>query len=164
MPAERLTADRLRHVLSYDPETGRFTWSVRASGVRFGHQAGSIATNGYVYVKVDGQKYCAHRLAWLYVHGEWPNDEIDHINGTRADNRIANLRDVPRSVNNQNRLHLRSDNTSGFAGVSRTAEGRWRARACVGGQEVRLGHFDTPEAANEACVNAKRRLYAGFTA
>ena len=85
-----LTAERLREVLDYDPDTGVFTRKVRtASSVKVGDVAGSLNGKGYIRIRVDGRLYFAHRLAWLYVHGEWPVDQVDHINGIKNDNRIV---------------------------------------------------------------------------
>jgi hypothetical protein len=89
----KLTAERLRERLRYDAETGAFTRRVGSSNARAGDMAGSVHSTGYVRISIDGGKYTAHHLAWLYVHGVWPSDQIEHINGKRSDNRIANLRE-----------------------------------------------------------------------
>jgi hypothetical protein len=116
MAGNDLTAERLRELLHYDPETGVFTWlprqremfrearhhaiwNTRYSGKRAGHAGAAL---GYETISVIDRAYFSHRLAWLYVHGAWPLCEIDHINGVRTDNRIVNLRDVARGVNQQN--------------------------------------------------------------
>jgi HNH endonuclease len=89
----KLTAERLRERLHYDAETGVFTRRVGSSNARAGDVAGSVHSTGYVRISIDGGKYTAHCLAWFYVHGVWPSDQIDHINRNRSDNRIANLRE-----------------------------------------------------------------------
>ena len=90
---DKLTAERLRERLHYDAGTGVFTRRVGSGHARTGEMAGSVHSTGYVRISIDGGKYTAHCLAWLYVHGVWPPDQIDHINGNRSDNRIANLRE-----------------------------------------------------------------------
>jgi hypothetical protein len=89
----KLTAEQLREQLHYDAETGVFTRRVGSSNARAGDMAGSIHSTGYVRIGIDGGKYTAHHLVWLYVHCVWPSDQIEHINRKRSDNRIANLRE-----------------------------------------------------------------------
>ncbi len=113
-----LTADRLRTLLSYNPETGVFTRNIRTSNrINVGDVAGSATEGGYWAIKIDGKSIKSHRLAWLYTYGCWPTNEIDHINGDPADNRIENLRDVSHEHNTQNTRRPRIDNASGFLGV-----------------------------------------------
>ena len=165
MATANLTAARLREVLSYDSETGEFRWIRGRRGVGIGSLAGCVSGAGYVYISVDCKKYLAHRLAWFYTHGVWPSNDIDHINWIRTDNRLANLRDVERHVNNENRKRVRGANkSSGLAGVSWHIHSRkWRARITQQGVEHRVELFDTPEEASAAYVAAKRRLHAGCT-
>ena len=115
MATRTLTQDRLKELLHYDPETGVFTRRVSAGGKKAGSIAGADHNMGYRQISIGGKLYLAHRLAWLYVHGEWPGVCIDHINQVKNDNRIANLRDVPWGVNQENRT--RKANKSGIAGV-----------------------------------------------
>jgi hypothetical protein len=83
----------LKQILDYDQNTGVFRWATRkCQRKRAGEIAGSVSNKGYVMIGIDYKKYSAHRLAWLYVHGDWPAGEIDHINRDRTDNRISNLR------------------------------------------------------------------------
>lgn len=103
---------RLQELLEYAPETGAFRWRVNRTSVRAGTVAGRLDSKGYRQISVDGQRYAAHRLAWLYVNGEWPMHEVDHVNGIRDDNRIANLRDVARIINMRNKRRYR--NASGL--------------------------------------------------
>jgi len=89
-----LTQSQLKEILTYNPDTGIFTWLVASNGrIRVGDIAGTT-DNGYVRIMIERTKYRAHRLAWLYVHGESPKEQIDHINHIRDDNRINNLRCV----------------------------------------------------------------------
>jgi hypothetical protein len=161
-----LTAHRLRELLVYDGETGVFAWRAsRGAGANVGAVAGTLH-QGYRKIRVDGVKHFAHRLAWLHVHGEWPAGEIDHVNGDKLDNRIANLRDVTRSTNKQNMREARADSASGFLGVlfRKTAKRNpYAASIMVEGRRKHLGQFPTPDAAHAVYVNAKRQLHAGCT-
>jgi hypothetical protein len=159
-----ITAQTLRGLLDYDPDTGIFRWLVSRSGIQMGAVAGtgSVSDCGYIRIKVNGTKFRAHRLAWLYTHGTWPDHQIDHINGNRADNRIANLRDVSQSTNMQNQTRPQKSNTSGFLGVSwHIGKKRWDARISVNERSQHLGSFDTAEEAHAAYLAAKLRLHPG---
>lgn len=145
-----LTAERLRELVKYDPETGHIYWLGSVGKARAGQQAGTVNTHGYRRVGIDGRLYAAHRLAWLITYGEWPDGEIDHINGSRDDNRIANLRQVDTRGNARNR-GLRSDNSKGVPGVYfNRNQGNWYAQSCHGGKNKHLGTFPTFDEAVEA--------------
>lgn len=154
------TIERVRELLSYNPETGIVSWKV-ARGGRVGDPAGTNY-HGYTKIFIDGRRYYAHRVAWLLHYGEWPKADIDHINGRRSDNRIANLRDVPRSINMQNQRSASASCKSGFLGVVSRGNG-WIAQISLGGKTRKLGTFDTPEAAHSEYLSAKRQLHAGCT-
>lgn len=156
-----LTADRLREVLSYDATTGLFQWE-KPPKVHPGlkaYVAGGISS-GYVAIKIDGRKHKAHRLAWLYVHGEWPAGDIDHINGCPLDNRLINLRIATNPQNQANRRRDRGKTTP--KGVRKIKSGRYQARITVGKQQMVLGTFDTAEKAQDAYMRASRRHYREF--
>jgi hypothetical protein len=159
-----LTAERLRELLHYDTETGIFTWIVSTSvRVQVGDIAGCKNNEGYLQIKIDKRNHRAHRLAWLHTFGSWPTGQIDHINGQRSDNRIANLRSVTHSVNQQNRKFAqRSNKSTGLMGVSRYGNG-FRARIKLDGKSRNIGTFDTPELANAAYLSAKRDIHPGCT-
>lgn len=160
---EGVSVDDVRRYFNYNPETGLITWRVRPSRNRqIGSVAGTLHPDGYRILRLHYKPLMAHRVAWALHHGQWPENEIDHINGIRGDNRICNLRDVVREVNTQNLRHARSDNACGMLGVGRHS-GRWRARLTVSGKLRSLGLFDTAEAAHAAYVKAKRELHAGNT-
>lgn len=147
-----LTVERLRELLEYNSETGVFTWVV---GQCQGKRAGSQDQRGYKTVLIDGKRYYIHRLAWLYMTGDWPKKQIDHINRDKSDQRFANLRDVAKSRNMLN-SGLRADNRSGFRGVSFHAQrGRWGAQF----QHKHLGLYDTPEEAAAAYRQAAQKLH-----
>lgn len=153
----RITQSRLKEVLSYDHETGLFHWVNPHRGrCKVGDIAGN-KTRGYIVICVDRERILAHRLAWFYVHGEWPN-EIDHINGIRDDNRIANLRNTTASENAQNRCI--GSGVSRLIGASwDTAERKWRATIKTAGRKKHLGYFDTQECAHSAYLAAKNKVH-----
>jgi hypothetical protein len=167
MAKNALTAERLRELLDYDPETGVFTWKVRTGcRVRIGQQAGSLRVDGYVFIGLDGGKHLAHRLAWLHVHGEWPPVEIDHVSGVKSQNQLSNLRLATRSQNQRNVGRI-STNTSGFKGV--TLDGKagprkpWLAQIKFGRRSVYLGNYATPEGAHAAYCEAAREHHGEFS-
>lgn len=149
--------------LSYSPDTGAFVWAKSpAMPVKVGQAAGTLDGRGYLQIKYRGRPILAHRLAWFYVHKEWPAFDIDHINLDRTDNRIANLRIANRSQNVCNRP-LRSNNRSGLKGVYwHKRKKRWHADIRVDGKKTCLGYFDTPEAAHSAYRAAAVRLHGEF--
>jgi len=154
-----LTQAKLKELLKYDPDTGNFTWvSSPANCIKVGDEAGSKDVYGYHKVAIQRKTYKAHRLAWLYMHGELPNQPMDHINGDRADNRIENLRVVTPKENQQNQKKFVS-NTSGATGVHwHVRHKRWQARIFVNGKRVHLGAFDDVNLAIEA-RKAADKLY-----
>lgn len=148
-------------VLSYDPDTGLFTRKIGWHRFSAGSIAGALHPNGYVYISINGTRTGAHRLAWLYVEGTLPDCSIDHLNGVRSDNRIANLREASVTLNAENQRRPHSNNKSGFLGVSRNTQGSWSARIRVKGKLIQIGSFPDPEAAHSAYLNAKRLLHEG---
>lgn len=151
-----LTAARLRELLHYDPETGVFTRLTRsAQKVKVGEVAGGLDCEGYLKLSVDGRRYQAHRLAWLYVHGIWPERGIDHRNGQRSDNRMENLRAATQGENLQNRS-LQSIGVSGRLGVGWDAKRcKWVASIKKGGKSRFLGRYDSVDKASAAYLAAK---------
>lgn len=140
----------LHKYLRYDKSTGIFFWKVN-SGARTvsGKMAGTIV-DGYVRISVKRKQFKAHRIAWLFSYGEWPINEVDHINSIRNDNRIENLR-LARKEDNQRNVGIRRTNTSGYRGVCFHKESkRWRAQCWVNGKRNQLGSFDTAELASNA--------------
>lgn len=153
-----LTADRLRDLLHYDPDTGLFIWRQSAARrIKVGSPAGTVSRKGYVKIQIDRKVYSAHRLAWLYIHGRWPEHSIDHINRVRSDNRAVNLRDATDSQNARN-CGIRKTNTSGYKGVSYWRKSKkWAAQIYLQGKNTLLGLFDTPEMAAEAYASAAKK-------
>jgi len=162
---DTLTADYLRKILHYAPDTGLFTWRVSPRrNISCGQLAGSFNSDGYLQISIHNRSYKAHRLAWLYTFDRWPICEIDHINGDKSDNRIENLRDVSRNENQHNTRRARAHNASGFLGVGLHKQtGKWRARIRVNKNLTHIGLFNTPEEAHQAYIVAKRKLHAACT-
>ena len=163
MKCTDLTVETLRTLLDYEPETGIFRWRVQPSrSVKAGAVAGSVNSLGYILIRVNGTNFAAHRLAWLYTHRVMPTHDIDHINGDKRDNRIANLRDVSQSMNQQNQTRPQKRGTSGYRGVSwHKRAKRWWARIKINGRNKHLGYFSNPEDANAAYLAAKLRFHPG---
>ena len=153
-----ITPERAREALAYDPETGIVTWAIRTSNrVKIGDAAGT-PDRGYLNIGLDGESYRAHNLIWLYVTGEWPEHEIDHINGVKDDNRWVNLRDRSHTINMRNIVAPLRSGSSGFRGVSKYRK-RWRAQIKTNNKNKHLGTFDTPEEASAAYWAAKAELH-----
>lgn len=136
-----ITQQRLKEVLSYNSSTGEFVWlfDCVANKVK-GKVAGSIKTGGYRQIRIEGQRYAAHRLAWLYVHGKFPPDEIDHINGMTDDNRIDNIRAVSHTENAKNR-RMYKNNKSGIMGVAWAGKAKkWWSQIRLSGKTKSLGY------------------------
>ncbi len=152
-----LTVEELRRRLHYDPQSGVFTWQESGRAGWVGRKAGCMSDWGYLIIRIDGKGISAHRLAWLYMHGTWPEHQIDHINRDKLDNRIGNLRDVAQAINQHNRASARADNKSGRLGVSfQRRAGKWIAQIQANNKRHFLGYHATPEAAQEAYRAAKR--------
>lgn len=157
-----LPIDMLRRMLRYEPETGKIFWLVSRKGhVRAGMEAGSRHGKGYVSIGIAGYQYLAHRIAWSFVHGDpGPAAQIDHINGVRDDNRIANLRAATHAENSQN-SKPRTHNLCGIKGV-RKIRNKWHARIKVEKKEIWLGSFDTAEEAKAAYGEAASKHFGNF--
>lgn len=147
----RITHDRLKSLLTYDPGTGVF--------MRTGKRSGCAHHTGYRYVGIDGKRIIEHRLAWFYVYGVWPTADLDHINRNRADNRIANLREADRATNCQNQP-IRRSNRSGVTGVYfHKVSGKWAASINVNKRQIHLGVYNTMEEAAAVRKEAELTYY-----
>lgn len=157
---------RIKSLLSYNPENGLFIWLKKPN--KFNHmEIGDVAgtthkKHGYVVIGCDKKYYKAHRLAWFFTYGVWPEIDIDHINSVKHDNRLANLRLATREQNCQNERKARSNNKTGLLGVH-YKDGWYRARLHVNGKEKYLGQFKTSKEAYECYLKAKRQHHPFFT-
>jgi hypothetical protein len=146
--------------LRYDPTTGIFVWSKSpARVIKAGTVAGRLGRDGYIAIQIKGRLYFAHRLAWLYVNGVWPKNQIDHINGNRSDNRIENLREATRKQNGENRRVV-STTRSGKTGVTWNERyGVWYARIMHNKKPIHLGAFKNLDAAIAVRVAAEQSMF-----
>jgi hypothetical protein len=155
-----ITQKRLQEVLSYNPETGVFTNLIKRGCVKKGAVAGTKHSKGYIQIKIDCKFYLAHRLVWLYVYGNFPENELDHINEIKDDNCIINLRPATRQENLHNVSSPFVTNTSGFRGVSWFKKyQKWQAQISINRKRKHLGLFNTPEEASEVYLTAKRKYH-----
>lgn len=155
----RLTAERLRELLEYDPQTGAFRRKKTRGGYLAGTAAGHTRADGYVNIGIDGTYHHGHRLAWLYMTGGHPPEEIDHINGTNSDNRFCNLR---LATSQQNKANTKARNAYGLKGVDTTPSGKWRARIKCNGRMRDIGVFNTREAASAAYLSEAKKVFGDF--
>lgn len=155
-----LTADVLRSLIAYDPDTGRMTWKVDASNVKAGAECGYVTQKGYRSIRIFGERYLAHRLAWLHFYGEWPSSILDHKNGKGTENPIKNLRLCTHRQNAANRKTQANNQARSKGVVSR--RGRWAAVIHLCRKQKFLGYFATQDAAHEAYVAAAREMFGAF--
>jgi hypothetical protein len=165
-----LSAAELRKLVIYDCETGVFTRRV-ASGYRGGHKAGIVldsinSSNGYIRFSLNSTDFYGHRLAWLYHYGEWPKQQIDHINGIRTDNRICNLRDVLEIHNHQNLRGATAKSSTGVLGVSIVKSGKAKMQLTYtdNGRHCHISKtFNTIDEARAFYIEKKRLHHKGCT-
>ena len=154
MPKRTLAQSRLKELMHYDMNTGVFTWinPPKQHAELLGKTAGTLTPSkgkAYVCIGIDSVIFRAHRLAWLYVYGKMPDNNIDHMNGIETDNRICNLRDADQTANNQN--HNKKAKKSGYPiGVRRARGGKWQARITANGKIIHVGTYATQEDASAA--------------
>ncbi len=143
-----ITQQRLKEVLNYDCETGIFIWLLNHGKRAYGRKAGTINTDGYHVIRVDGVQYMASNLAWLYMTGEWPTNQIDHSDLNGSNTKWNNLRLATQQQNNFNR-GIAKNNTSGFKGVNKVRNG-YTAVIQFNKKKIRLGLYKTAEEASAA--------------
>lgn len=159
-----ISQEELKELFHYDPESGIFTRRVDRGNRKAGEVAGCIGSSGYYRISIDNKSYLAHRLAWLYVYGRFPDGLLDHWNTNKLDNRIKNLRDCTHSTNHQNQ-HCKSNNILKCKGVSYYPDRPktpYLARIKVNGAQKNLGRFATQEAAKAAYDKAALEGFGEF--
>jgi hypothetical protein len=157
-----MVIETAKQQLIYDPDTGEFTWSVAKPRIHVGMSAGNRTRKGYVVLELNGRQYKAHNLAWAMHYGYWPKAFVDHINGVRHDNRIANLREATGTDNARNRA-LSRNNVSGVSGVTwRDSHKAWCARITVNNKRLHLGYYGSLDDARAARYAAERQYYGVF--
>ena len=163
-PSSDLSIEDIKSNLIFDPETGVFSSLKSTSKRKAGEPCGTTTRDGYQMIFVGGKQRLAHRVAWAYVYGHWPNGYIDHKNGVRSDNRISNLAVVSKSENGQN-LKMLVTNKSGFKGVSFDPRVKtWRATITIHKKRISLGSYATPEEASVAYIDGAKRYHTNNSA
>jgi hypothetical protein len=163
-----LTRDEVADLIDYDPQTGIFRWRKHrgsSATIKAGREAGRIAAHGYRQIFLKERRYYASRLAWLLVTGEWPQDQMDHANGVKDDDRFENLRPCTQSENMAN-CRRSKGNTTGFKGVSfvptHNGPNKYKAGIKKNNKPYFLGWFPTAEVAAAARVGAAAILHGEF--
>lgn len=158
-----ITAERLRELIHYDPLTGVFTNIAPRKKIVVGSLAGGVDSDtGYWVIGLDRRRYYGHRLAWLYMTGEWPTQLIDHKDGVRLNNAFPSLRDASRAINQQNMRNPMPGTASGLLGAFKKRN-KWSSNVRAFGKIIRLGTFETAEEAHLAYIEAKRIHQPGCT-
>lgn len=155
-----ITQTELKRLLNYNSETGIFTWELDRRRIMAGYTAGTLKNSGYIHIVVNYKPYMAHRLAWLYITGIFPINQLDHINGNRNDNRFCNLREA---TNNQNQYNsvVSKNNKLRIKGVSKQGN-KYQARARINYKEHYLGLYKTPEEASNAYLVFTKKHHGEF--
>jgi hypothetical protein len=154
-----MNTDALKSLLRYDPETGLIYWIAKGGGMIKKKAAGTLLSSGYIGIFIGSKRWQAHRIAWALHHGDWPKEQIDHINGIRTDNRACNLREATNSQNGKN-LGLSKANKSGVKGVCfEQYTSRWKATIRVDGKSISLGRFGSIEDAVVARKKAEKHYF-----
>lgn len=165
--AMRAIEKEMIRLIGFNPITGDMWWKEKPNrNIVIGRKIGRPNSWGHFSFGFRGHTWMVHRVAWFLTYGDWPKNQIDHINGDKSDNRITNLRDVPQSINMQNLQGAHKNNESGFLGVSPRGEGRtkqWRACIKIKGKSITIGTFKTKEEAHAAYLGMKRKIHEGCT-
>ncbi len=155
-----LTYERLREAMSYDPETGAFTWTTKHGKVEAGDVAGYLTQRGYRDIEIDGRSYRASRLAWLYMTGSWPAHQVDHKDRCCGNDKWGNLRAATNKQNSENRSKRRDGRSSKHTGVHWSTERScWVAKICHNAKVHLLGRFKNESEAVFARKHAEQRFF-----
>jgi len=158
-----ISHENLLRVLEYSPSSGNFTWRYSRGTKLKGSTAGTVTPTGYITIMLNRKNYAAHRLAWFYVHKEWPEEDIDHVNRIGTDNRILNLRAATKSQNQYN-TGLSKNNSSGYKGVYfNKRDGRYVAQIMIEGKRISLGTHLTAFDAHDAYQKASLTYHGEFS-
>lgn len=154
-----ISLERVKQLFHYDPDTGVFINIFPRKKAALMGQAGYLRPDGYIEISFDYTRVSAHRLAWFYMYGVWPEDQLDHIDRNRSNNAIRNLRPATNKQNMEN-ANVQRNNTSGFRGVSKAeTKGKWCAYIKHNGVKISLGTFDSIEGALSARKAAERKYF-----
>jgi len=156
------TMEDINEWVSYDKETGVFTWKKdKPRRFKSGDRAGVVNGVGYEWMSIPCcRRLYSHRIAWFIANNQWPDGDIDHINGEKLDNRLCNLRVATRSQNNQNRYKKSANKSTDMIGVSKRSDyDAYDARIHVNGKQKCLGTFKTAHDARKAYLAAKEKLH-----
>lgn len=163
---QTITLEKLQSLLQYDKDTGEFYWKYNPAkqiswNTRYaGKLAGGLNTQGYWVIRIDNILYRAHHLAWVYVQGYWTKYELDHIDGNRANNKIANLREATRRENARN-MSSHKGSTSKYKGVCWHSNA-WRATIWDGSKQINLGRYKSEEEAAKVYQVKANELFQSF--
>jgi len=159
----KLTFERAHELLDYDPTTGVFRWKIKRRGPRRpGEVAGTVGSHGYIAIVIDGEGWLGHRLAWFMTHGSLLDDQIDHENLIRVDNRLKNLR-VATPLQNRGNVRVRSDSRTGVKGVSwHKQTQKWNAHIRINGRKRSLGLFHSILEAGAAYATAAQQHFGEY--
>ena len=158
------SAETLRELITYEPDTGLFRWRISRGRAGAGKIAGCADSAGYIRIYILGRKQAAHRLAWLYMTGEWPVIDVDHKDTVKSNNRWSNLRLATRSQNSENQRGPKANNRSGYLGVHfHKRSQKYVASITVRGKRRQLGEYRTGEEAYAVYLAAKRELHTHCT-
>lgn len=158
----KIQPERISKMFRYDPETGDIWWIESGKGKIKKKPAGTVVSNGYKAVMIDGDRYYCHRIAWVLTHGLWPEDQLDHINGVKTDNRLVNLRPATNLQNGRN-FKVKANNTSGTTGIVWCNQTKkWRALIKNNGKTIHLGRFVDKVDAINARKSAESSYWDGW--
>ena len=159
----QLTAGSLKEILDYNPGTGIFSWKIyRNRPAKLGQKCGCVRDGKYFCISINYVDYFAHRLAWLYMTGEWPENTVDHKNRIKTDNRWCNLREATYSQNIANSPNRQ--NSSGYRGSYKRKDRKnmWRAVIMKEGKRINLGYYKSAKEAHDAYLKGRKILFGEF--